>query len=158
MTGKTNPIPEGYSSVTPYLCIKGAAEAIEFYKKGFGAEELFRMPMPDGKVGHAEIQIGDSRIMLSDEVLDMPDVIARSPETLGGTSFGLMIYLPDVDAVFQRALDAGGKEIRPVRDQFYGDRNGIIRDPFGHCWTLATHIEDVSPEEMAKRMEAMPQA
>lgn len=144
------PIPDGYHSVTPYLSIKGAAEAIEFYKKAFGATELFRMEN-DGKIGHAEIKIGDSPIMLADEFPDMGFV---SPKTLGGSPIGLMIYVDDVDTVFNRAIESGGVEMRPLQDQFYGDRSGTLKDPYGHVWTVATHKEDVAPEEMEKRMAA----
>jgi PhnB protein len=146
-------IPEGYHTVTPYLIVKGAARALEFYKKAFNATELYRMEMPGGTVGHAEIQIGDSRIMLADE---FPDMGARGPETLGGSPVGLCLYVEDVDAIFKQALAAGGKEERPVKDQFYGDRSGMLRDPFGHQWTIATHKEDLSPEEMQRRMAAEP--
>ncbi len=156
MADKVKPVPDGYHSLTAYISVKGAAEAIEFYKQAFGAEELFRMPMPDGKVGHAELQIGNSRIMLADEFPDMPDAVVASPVALGGTTFGFNLYLPDVDARFQRAIDAGGKVKRPIQNQFYGDRSGTLVDPFGHIWTLSTHVEDVSPEEMKKRMELMP--
>jgi PhnB protein len=142
-------IPEGYHSVTPYLIVKGAARALEFYKKAFNAQELYRMDAPGGIIGHAEIQIGDSRIMLSDEY---PEMGARSPETLGGSPVGLCIYVENVDELFKQAVAAGGKEERPVKDQFYGDRSGTLRDPFGHQWTIATHKEDVSPEEMTRRM------
>jgi PhnB protein len=144
------PIPEGYHSVTPYLIVKGAARALEFYKKAFNATELVRMEGPGGTIGHAEFQIGNSRIMMADE---FPDMGARSPETIGGSPVGLCIYTEDVDALFKQALAAGGKQERPVVDQFYGDRSGTLRDPFGHQWTLATHKEDVSPEEMTRRME-----
>jgi PhnB protein len=144
------PIPEGYHSVTPYLIIKGAADAIEFYKKAFGATELFRMDH-EGKVGHAEIKIGDSPIMLSDEA---PEMGYSSPTTLGGTPVSIMIYVEDVDTIFKQALAAGGEEQKPVKDQFYGDRSGSLKDPFGHVWHVATHKEDVSPEEMDKRMAA----
>ncbi len=144
------PIPEGYHSVTPYLIIKGAADAIEFYKKVFGATELFRMEN-DGKVGHAEIKIGDSPIMLSDEHPEMGYV---SPKTLGGSPVGIMIYVEDVDTTFNRAIKSGGVETKPLQDQFYGDRSGTLTDPFGHVWTVATHKEDVAPEEMEKRMAA----
>ncbi len=156
MANKVKPIPEGYHSLTSYLSIKGASDAIAFYKKAFGAEELVRMPMPDGRVGHAELQIGDSRLMLADEMPEMPDVVAKSPRTLGGTTCGMVIYLADVDAQFKRAVEAGAKVKRPVTDQFYGDRSGTLEDPFGHIWTLSTHVEDVSPEEMKKRMAALP--
>ena len=142
------PIPEGYHSVTPYLIIKGAADAIEFYKRAFGATELFRMEK-DGIVGHAEIKIGDSPIMVSDE---HPELGYVSPTTLGGTPAGLMIYVDDVDTIFTQAIAAGGKEKKPVEDHFYGDRSGTLTDPFGHVWHVATHKEDVSPEEMEKRM------
>lgn len=145
------PIPEGYHSVTPYLIIKGAADAIEFYKKAFGATELFRMPQPDGKVGHAEIKIGDSPIMLSDE---HPELGYTGPTTIGGTPVSLMIYVDDVDTIFKRAIAEGAEQQKPVQDQFYGDRSGTLKDPFGHIWTVATHKEDVTPEEMDKRMAA----
>ena len=153
--GTVKPIPEGYHSITPYLSIKGAAEAIAFYQRAFGAVELYRMPMPDGRVGHAELQIGDSRIMLADEMPEMPDAVAKSPRTLQGTSFGLALYLKDVDAAFAQAIAAGGTVKRPVKTQFYGDRSGTLEDPFGHVWTLSTHVEDVSPEEMKKRAAAL---
>ena len=150
MSGKVKAIPEGYHSVTPYLTVEGGAEAIEFYKKAFGAREIFRMPMPDGRMGHAEIQIGDSRVMLADESREMD---TKSPHNLGGSPLGLMIYVENVDEVFNRAISAGAREARPVKDQFYGDRSGNLVDPFGHKWTIATHIEDVPPQEMEKRME-----
>ena len=146
-------IPEGYSTVVPYFSVKGASDAIAYYKKAFGAEELFRMPMPDGKVGHAELKIGNSIVMLADE-MDHPDAIAKSPRTLGGITTGLCLYLEDCDAVFKRAVDAGGKVRRPLTTQFYGDRSGTVEDPFGQVWTISTHVEDVSPEEMQRRMEA----
>jgi len=151
------PIPEGYHSITPYLSIKGAAEAIAYYQRAFGAVELYRLAMPDGRIGHAELQIGDSRIMLADEMPEMPDAVAQSPRTLKGTSFGLALYLKDVDAAFAQAVAAGGTVKRPVKMQFYGDRSGTLEDPFGHIWTLSTHVEDVSPEEMTKRMAALPE-
>ena len=147
----TKPIPEGYRTVTPYLIIKGAAEAIEFYKRAFGATELLRMADPHGRVGHAEIKIGDSVIMLADE---HPAMGYRGPRSLGGSSVGILLYLEDVDAVFERALEAGAKAQRPVANQFYGDRTGTLEDPFGHVWTVATHVEDVPPEEMRRRAEA----
>lgn len=142
-------IPEGYHSVTPYLIISGAAAAIDFYKQAFGATELFRMPAPGGRVGHAELKIGDSPIMLADE---FPEMGHKSPTTLGGSPVSLMIYVADVDAVFKQAIAAGGKEQRPVKDQFYGDRSGSLEDPFGHIWHIATHVEDVSGEEMKRRV------
>ena len=144
------PIPDGYHSVTPYLIIKGAADAIEFYKKAFGATELFRMEH-EGKVGHAEIKIGDSPIMLSDEHSQLG---YTSPTTLGGTPVSIMIYVDDVDTIFKQAIAAGGEQQKPVQDQFYGDRSGSLKDPFGHVWHVATHVEDVSPEEMDKRAAA----
>ena len=151
MTSKVKPIPEGYHTATPYLIIKGAADAIEFYKKAFGATELMRMPGPDGKIGHAEIKIGDSPIMLADEA---PEMNARSPQSFGGSPISILLYVEDVDAVFNRAVAAGAKVERPVTDQFYGDRIGGLTDPFGHAWYISTHREDVSPEEMKKRAAA----
>ena len=151
MSSTVKPIPEGYHSVTPYLIISGAADAIEFYKKAFGATELFRMPQPDGKIGHAEIKIGDSPIMLADE---FPQMSYVSPKTLGGSPVSLMIYVEDVDAVFDRAISEGAEQQKPVEDKFYGDRGGSLVDPFGHIWHIATHKEDVTPEEMEKRAAA----
>jgi PhnB protein len=148
------PIPDGYHSVTPYLIIKGAADAIEFYKKAFGASELFRMEH-EGKVGHAEIKIGNSPIMLADEHPGMGYV---SPKTLGGTPVSLMIYVEDVDTIFKQAITSGGVQLKALQDQFYGDRSGTLTDPFGHVWTVATHKEDVTPEEMDKRVAALGQA
>ena len=145
-----NPIPEGYRSVNVILTVDDAASAIEYYKQAFGAEELSRLPMGD-KIGHAELQIGDTRIMLNDE---FPDSDNLGPNSRGGTSVGLVVYTDDVDTAFRRALDAGGKETMPVQDQFWGDRMGTLTDPFGHKWSLATHIEDVRPEEYQSRMEA----
>lgn len=144
------PIPEGYHSVTPYLIINGAAEAIEYYKKAFGAIELFRMEH-EGKIGHAEIKIGDSPIMLSDE---NPQEGHASPKTLGGSGVGIMIYVDDVDTIFKQAIAEGGTERKALQDQFYGDRSGTLTDPYGHVWTVATHKEDVSPEEIEKRLAA----
>jgi PhnB protein len=151
MKNAVKPIPDGYHAVTPYLMINEAAKAIDFYKKVFGAQELMRIPGPGGKVMHAELKIGDSIIMLADE---HPEIDARSPQAYGGTPVSLMLYVADVDDVFKRALSAGAKEVRPLKDQFYGDRSGGISDPFGHQWTLSTHVEDVSSEEMQKRMAA----
>ena len=151
MTNKVKPIPEGYHTATPYLIVKDAARAIEFYKKAFGATELMRMPGTGGKIGHAEIKIGDSPIMLADEV---PGMGFRSPESLGGSPISILLYVEDVDVVFSEALAAGAKVQRPVADQFYGDRTGGVTDPFGHVWYIATHKEDVSPEEMKKRAAA----
>jgi PhnB protein len=145
------PIPDGYHSVTPYLIVKGAARAIDFYKQAFGATELFRMADPSGRVGHAEIKIGDSPVMLADE---FPDMGYRGPESLGGSAVSLLIYVENVDAVAGQAVAAGAKVLRPVKDQFYGDRSGTFADPFGHVWTIATHKEDLSPEELQQRSEA----
>jgi PhnB protein len=154
MTAATNvkPIPEGYHTVTPYLIIQGAAKAIDFYKQAFGATETMRMPMPDGKIAHAEIKIGDSPVMLADE---MPQMGYKNPQALGGSPVSLMLYLEDVDTVFERAVTNGAKAVRPVADQFYGDRMGTLTDPFGHVWSIATHKEDVSADEMQRRMKAM---
>ena len=146
------PIPDGYSTVTPYLVMNGAARAIEFYKKAFGATELLRFPMPGGKLGHAEIKIGNSPIMLADE---MPEMGHRGPQALGGTPVSILLYVEDVDAMFNRAIAAGATVVKPVKDEFYGDRSGTLTDPFGHQWTVATHKEDVPLEEMHKRMAAM---
>ena|SRR5436190_6351017 len=142
------PIPEGYHSVTPYLIVSGAADALEYYKKAFGAVELFRMAHGD-KIGHAEIKIGDSPLMLADE---MPEMGYRSPKSLGGTPVSIMIYVEDVDTIYKQAIDAGGTEVKALQDQFYGDRSGTLTDPFGHVWTIATHKEDVSEDEMTKRL------
>lgn len=149
------PIPEGYTSVTPYLVIKGAAAAIEFYKKAFGATELFRVPMPDGTVGHAEMQFGNARIMLAEE---SEPCGSFSPTTIKGSAVGLCLYVEDVDAVFAAAVQAGATVKKPVVDQFYGDRSGCLTDPYGHIWTIATHIEDVAPDEMNRRMEEWTQS
>ena len=145
-------IPDGYHAVTPYLIVKGATRALEFYKRAFGAVELLRMDGPDGTIGHAEIAVGKAQVMLADE---NPSMGIKSPDTLGGTSVSMFVYVKDVDAFFKRALDAGAKELKPVADQFYGDRMGFLMDPFGHQWGFATHVEDVSPEEMARRAAAM---
>lgn len=145
------PIPEGYHSVTPYIFVDDAAEAIAFYCRAFGAEEVLRMPMGD-KIGHAEIKIGDSHVMLADE---FPEMDVKGPKTRGGATSSLMIYVEDVDAAFQRAVDAGGTVDKPIQDQFYGDRSGTLTDPFGHKWTISTHIEDVSYEEVERRLSAM---
>ena len=142
------PIPDGYHSVTPYLILHDATAALEFYKKAFGAVELLRMPAPGGRIGHAEIKIGDSPVMLADENLD---INARSARTIGGSPISLMVYVPNVDAVVAQAVAAGGKLVRPVADQFYGDRTGGVDDPFGFHWYIATHGEDVPPDELEKR-------
>ncbi len=146
------PIPDGYPRVTPYLYIDGAGAAIDFYGTVLGATERMRMGGPDGKVGHAELEIGNSVIMLADE---HPDMGALGPKTIGGTPVSISVYVEDVDAVFEQALKNGAKELRAVDDQFYGDRSGQFEDPFGHHWSVATHVEDVPPDEMAKRAAAM---
>jgi PhnB protein len=146
------PIPSGYHSVTPYLIVDNASAAIDFYREAFGAVELFRLTMAD-KIGHAEIKIGDSPVMLADEFADMGYL---GPSRRGGTSVQLMIYLADVDLAYERAVRAGATEHRPIEDHFYGDRSGTVIDPFGHQWTLSTHVEDVSPEEMQRRMAVEP--
>ncbi len=149
---QVKPIPDGYHTATPYLIIKGAAEALEFYKKAFSATETMRMADPKtNHIGHAEIKIGDSPIMMADE---NPDMGFRSPKSIGGTPVSIMLYVEDVDAVAKQALAAGAKEVRPVEDQFYGDRSGTFEDPFGHVWTIATHKEDLTPEEIGKRAAA----
>ena len=152
MAGNVKPIPEGYQRVTPYLIVDGAAQAIDFYKKIFGASERMRMPAPGGKIGHAEITIGDSTLMLAD---GSPEMGHKTPKDLGGSAVSLLLYVEDVDKVVERALAAGAKLEQKVEDKFYGDRMGGIQDPFGHKWYIGTHIEDVSPEEMRRRMEAM---
>jgi len=149
---ETKPVPDGYHTATPYLVVDGAAKAIEFYAGVFGATERMRMPGPGGKVGHAEIRIGDSVIMLADE---HPEMDARSPTHFGGSPISIMIYVEDVDKQFKQAIAAGGTQVRPLTDQFYGDRSGTLKDPFGHSWHLSTHKEDVSMEEMNRRMAAM---
>jgi PhnB protein len=147
-------IPKDYNSVTPYLIIKGAAQAIEYYKKVFGAIETVRMNGPEGKVGHAELKIGDSHIMLADENPSMGEG-HTSAATIGASPVSLYVYLPDVDEVFKKATAEGAKVLKPVVNQFYGDRSGFFQDPFGHLWGVATHVEDVSPEEMKERMKKM---
>jgi PhnB protein len=147
-------IPEGYNTVTPYLVIKGAAKAIDYYKRVFGATETVRMPGPNGTVGHAELKIGDSHIMLADENPSMGQG-HTSASTIGASPISLYVYLPDVDKVFDRAIAEGAKVLKPVQDQFYGDRSGFLQDPFGHLWGVATHVEDVSPQEMQERMKKL---
>jgi PhnB protein len=144
----TKPIPEGYHTVSPYLAVDDAARAIEYYTNAFGAKEIMRMDAPGGKIGHAELQIGDSRVMLSDP---FPQASTRPPKELGGASAGVFMYVEDVDAVVKRAVDAGATVTMEVADQFWGDRFGTITDPFGHVWSIATHVEDVPPDEMAER-------
>jgi PhnB protein len=150
MTNTVKAIPEGYHSVTPYIVVDDAARAIEFYRKAFGASELMRMPAPDGRIGHAEIRIGDSRIMLADE---FPDMGARSPRAIGGSPVHLYLYVEDVDAMTGKALASGARALRPVKDQFYGDRSGTIEDPFGHIWHVSTHKEDMPPDELKRRAD-----
>ena len=145
------PIPEGYHTVTPYLAVDDAAEAIEYYKKAFGAKERVRMEAPEGRIGHAELEIGDSLVMLSDP---FPQATTRSPKELGGTSASIFLYVEDVDAVVKQAVDTGSTITMEVADQFWGDRFGSVQDPFGHLWSIATHVEDVPPEEMAERSES----
>ncbi|MDN5941937.1 MAG: VOC family protein [Nitrospira sp.] len=151
MSDTVKAIPEGYEGATPYLVIKGATGALEFYKKAFGATEIMRIPAPGGTVGHAEIKIGKAIIMLADE---FPEMNCKSPQAYGGSPVSMMIYVPDVDQFIKRAIDAGAKLARPVENKFYGDRAGSLEDPFGHQWHFATHVEDVPPDEMAKRAEA----
>lgn len=150
MPASVKPIPEGFHTVTPSLVLRDAAKAIDFYKKALGAEELVRMPSPDGKILHAELKIGDSIIFLSDE---MPHSAAKSPQTLGGVTGVLNLYVEDVDKSFQQALDAGAKVAMPVADQFWGDRYGSLTDPFGYTWGLGTHKEDLNPQQMQERMK-----
>jgi len=152
MTPPVEAIPERYRAATPYLIVRDAARAIAFYARAFGARELMRLPDPSGKIGHAEVMIGDAPIMLADE---FPDMGYRSPETLGGSPVSLYLYVQDVDAVVRQAVAAGATLAEPVEDKFYGDRSGKLVDPFGHVWMIATHTEDVSPEEMRKRMAAL---
>ncbi len=148
MAQAVKPVPIGYSTVTPTLIVKGAASALDFYKKAFGAKELSRFTDPKGRIAHAEIQIGSSRLMLSEEY---PEMQARGPQTLGGTPVSLMMYVEHVDELFHQALIAGAKEVQPVKDQFWGDRAGTVRDPYGHVWMVATRIEDLSNQELERR-------
>ena len=152
MAGKVKAIPDNYPRVTPYLVVDGAAAAIDFYTKVFGATEQMRMPAPGNKIGHAEIKMGDSMVMLADA---NPQMGHKSPKGLGGTPISLLLYVENADDTVKRAVAAGGKLVRPVENQFYGDRMGGVEDPFGHHWYVATHVEDVSPEEMQRRMAAM---
>lgn len=152
MIQKTNKIPPGYHTATPYLLIKGASDAIEFYKSVFGAVEITRLTAPDGRIGHAEIRINDSVIMIADE---HPEMDFLGPLSRGGTTVSLLIYVENADDVFNAALEAGATELRPLCDQFYGDRSGTITDPWGHVWSIATHLEDISPEELKRRFEEL---
>jgi PhnB protein len=152
MPAKTKPVPEGYHHITPYLIIKGAAAAMDFYKDVFGATEIMRMAQPDGRIGHAEMKMGDSIIMLADEYPEM-DIV--SPTSLGNSPVGILLYVDDCDSTFNKAVSRGAKVNKPLADQFYGDRSGTVIDPFGHKWTIATHVEDVLPEEMERRMAAL---
>ena len=151
MPDKVKPIPDGYNGVTPYLIVDDAARAIEFYKEAFGASEVYRFDAPGGRVGHADVKIGDTHVMLADE---HTEVGARSPKTIGGSPVSLSLYVGDVDATVAKAVEAGARVIRPVANQFYGDRTGGVEDPFGHVWYVATHVEDVSDEEMRRRAAA----
>ncbi|PYN81755.1 MAG: glyoxalase [Candidatus Rokuibacteriota bacterium] len=152
---KVKPVPQGYRTATPYLIIDGAAKALDFYKRIFGAVEKMRMPSPGGKVGHAEITIGDSIIMLADE---HPEIGARSPRAFGGSGVGIMLYVDDVDVTVKNAVAEGAKLVQKVEDKFYGDRTGTIEDPWGHTWHVGTHKEDVSEDEMKRRMASMAKA
>jgi PhnB protein len=152
MAGTARPIPEGHHTVTPYLSVRNGGKAMEFYKTAFGARERYKLMMPDGRLGHGELTLGDSVIMLADE---FPEYGNTGPETVGGTPVTIHLYVEDVDAFVKKAVAAGARERKPVMDQFYGDRSGQIEDPFGHVWWVATHKEDVSPEELDKRARAM---
>jgi PhnB protein len=146
-----NPVPAGQHTVAPYLAVQNGVEALEFYQQAFGATEVYRLIMPDGRLGHAEIRLGDSLIMLADE---FPEYGVKAPPTLGGSPVSIHLYVADVDVFVAQAVAAGAKEVKPVMDQFYGDRSGQLEDPFGHLWWVATHIEDVSPEDMQKHVDA----
>ena len=151
MANSSEAVPAGYHSVTPYMALRDAAGAIDFYRRAFGAELVMKLDMPDGKIAHAELRIGDSIVMLSEENEEWGN---KSPQTLGGSPMFLMIYVPDVDAAFAKAIAVGATEVRAVADQFYGDRSGTLKDPYGYQWTLSTHVEDLSVEEVKRRMEA----
>lgn len=152
MPNSVKPIPDGYHGITPYLCVRDAARGIEFYKKAFGATEVLRIDGPGGKIGHAEIRVCGAIVMLADE---HPQMSFRSPQTLGSSPMLLHIYVPDVDAVIRQAVAAGARVTHPVENKFYGDRSGGIEDPFGHCWSFATHVEDVPPDELQRRAARM---
>ena len=152
MPSKVKPIPAGHHTVAPYLAIKNAVSALEFYKKAFGAIETYKLIVPDGRLGHAEIRLGNSLIVLSDE---FPEFGGKAPESLGGSPVSIHLYVEDVDAFVKKAVAAGARELKPVADQFYGDRSGQLQDPYGHLWWVATHKEDVAPEEMQKRVQAL---
>lgn len=152
MSSNVSPVPAGYHSVTPYLLIGGASAAIDFYAKAFGAVEILRLTAPDGRIGHAEIRIGDSHIMLADE---HPEMDFLGPQSRGGTTVSMLIYVADVDAVFARAIAAGATELRPLCDQFYGDRSGAVTDPWGHVWSVASRIEEITPEEIQHRFQEL---
>ena len=152
MPTSVKPIPDGHRTVAPYLAIKNAAAALEFYEQGFGAVETYKLIVPDGRVGHAEIRLGDSLIMLSDE---FPELGGKAPEALGGSPVSIQLYVEDVDAFVKRAVAAGARELKPVANQFYGDRSGQLQDPFGHLWWVATHKEDVASDEMQRRVRAL---
>lgn len=152
MIQKVNSVPPGYHTVTPYLLIKGASDAMAFYARVFGAEEITRLTAPDGRIGHAEIRIGSSTIMIADE---HPEMDFLGPQSRGGTTVSLLIYVEHADEVFSDALEAGATELRPLCDQFYGDRSGSITDPWGHVWSIATHLEDISPAELKRRFEEL---
>jgi PhnB protein len=152
MATKVNPIPDGYASVTPYLIVDGGVKALDFYKAAFGATEIMRMEQPNGKLGHAEIRIGNSIIMMADE---HPQMGYRGPKALGGTPVSILLYVEDVDTVAAKVVKEGARVLRPVENQFYGDRSGTFEDPFGHVWTVASHVEDIAPEEMKRRVDAV---
>jgi PhnB protein len=152
MPSKVKAIPEGHHTVAPYLAIKNAVSALEFYKKAFGAKETYRLILPDGRLGHAEIRLGDSLVMLADE---FPEFGGKAPESLGGSPVSIHLYVEDVDVFVKRAVAEGARLLKPVADQFYGDRSGQLEDPYGHLWWVATHKEDVAPEEMQKRVRAL---
>jgi PhnB protein len=152
VTNKINSVPDGYHAITPYLVIRGAGQAIDYYKQAFGATEVMRIRQPDGRVGHAELKFGDAVVMLADE---FPEINVVGPATLGNTTVGVLLYVENADATFDKAVSLGAKVRKPMADQIYGDRNGTLEDPFGHRWTVATHKEDVTPDEMKQRMAAV---